>query len=935
MTHTLRLDVAWMPIQSRPGSPVVAGLYSVASTNLAALDSALASLASVVPAQLRPTGMAGLVWCTSDESLRLVKASIDTVWSNAAGITSDADMVSWSPNLIRIDATDVQSAAVGAVALVHEWGHAVDFHVKRAFNRPGGGLTLGRQYQDDFAAVWAQVSAIRDQTTAALGAAVYGQSTISECWAEVFRCRLLERAGLAPTYFAGRTPTQELQVITTGQVGVENAVTAAARVVIDDLVTTGLPSLHPVAYRVVPPAVPTLGATVVAPAPAEVARPLTVSVPTLGCAVSQIAAAALAAGVQPTPPTLTGLVVASTATPVTTTVPTAAAQLAGAAAAVPATTVVATLGAAAPALAGAVTALAPGAVTAVTSPAPVVATATVAAVPPTAVAATASPAPVAIAAAVSVVPATAVAATTTAARPTVAAAVAAIAPTAVPTTVPVTPATIGADVAELTMVSEVPTGEPSVIGAATTASLTSATESLTSLSVAVPAVTLQAGDTLVALLHSSQYADSSGDIASAGWNRIGPPRPTTITDATRLPSMMSHVVTTPGSEPAAYTFTLPAAASRVLGTMLVLRSDDGSPVLVAAASGTITGAPLAYGRKPGGLVFSEPTAALVIDVYAAAVLAGSATTITAPGAGSTELATVASGTDTAVTRTVQRVGARLGRGMRVDLPETYQDGATTRGPIAYQVAFARSGATRMSGRQWRLVLDERWKTDVAEGAWASSPYNAKYPAYDGWATTNSGSGTYRKTGLSVHDQKLDAHLSYVGGEYRSAGLIIGPAGYTGRTFGRYEMDIQADAIDGWKAAPLLWPNDPNYAAKGLAKADSWQGEIDFPEVDSLKSTAGIKAKHYQIYPDGVSRWSGWDDVGAVLCDGAVHHVVIEWTPDSVDYWLDGVHLGRSSGQSPQVPMRWTMQLEPIIGATPPTTADGHVYMANHRVWAPI
>lgn len=233
MTFRVQLDPQWVPLESRSAA-VTSGMFSAATTDVDALDTALRGFSAAVHPALRPTGLANVIVCTSAECLQVTGRTIDSQFLDSAAVTFfglDPVAAGWPADqrggfliTIAIDTTSQQG--VNAATFVHEWGHAID---ARWLHATG----VRRAAREDFSALWSRMAAVGAPIIAAGGWA-YGWTSIVEGWAEVFRCVALEASGQQPTYF-GRTPTQELQYLTTGTIGVENADTALARQIVGAL----------------------------------------------------------------------------------------------------------------------------------------------------------------------------------------------------------------------------------------------------------------------------------------------------------------------------------------------------------------------------------------------------------------------------------------------------------------------------------------------------------------------------------------------------------------------------------------------------------------------------------------------------------------------------------------------------------------------------
>ena len=136
---------------------------------------------------------------------------------------------------------------------------------------------------------------------------------------------------------------------------------------------------------------------------------------------------------------------------------------------------------------------------------------------------------------------------------------------------------------------------------------------------------------------------------------------------------------------------------------------------------------------------------------------------------------------------------------------------------------------------WHQVTAEDFTTPVALGGWLSSPYTARWFAYDGYGDT-SGHGVYDPAKvLSVHDGTLDWYLHTENGSHLVAALVPGiPATGWGQRYGRYSVRFRSDTIPGYKMVAMLWPDSDNWG----------EGEVDFTEVGELTAGNTIYANMY-------------------------------------------------------------------------------------------
>lgn len=219
---------------------------------------------------------------------------------------------------------------------------------------------------------------------------------------------------------------------------------------------------------------------------------------------------------------------------------------------------------------------------------------------------------------------------------------------------------------------------------------------------------------------------------------------------------------------------------------------------------------------------------------------------------------------------------------------------------------------------WDLVFRDDFSTTAAEGQ-----FLAKYPSWraypSGWKDS-SGFGTYDPKILSTHDGVLDVFIRSEAGKNLVASF--GPVlanGSTNQLYGRYAIRFRADAIVGYKGAWLLWP-----------KSEVWprDGEINFPEgdfdrtIDGFVHRQGASSGSDQAAFSTGARWTTW------------HTAVVEWKPGSVQFFLDGTSVGRTTERVPNTPMHWQIQNETrIVSNAPPASSAGHVTIDWVAVWS--
>ncbi len=192
---------------------------------------------------------------------------------------------------------------------------------------------------------------------------------------------------------------------------------------------------------------------------------------------------------------------------------------------------------------------------------------------------------------------------------------------------------------------------------------------------------------------------------------------------------------------------------------------------------------------------------------------------------------------------------------------------------------------------WKQVFREDFTADLARGQWPG-PYAAKWHSYDGFSDTMK-KGQYSNDIISVDNGVMSLNL-HTGsdGRPRVAAPVPNVTGtaYKGMTYGRYSVRFRADNLPGYKTAWLLWPD-----------TDVWTSEINFPEgtldgtINAFNHCPGAAAKNCSAF-DTKQSYSSW------------HVATIEWTPQSVKFFLDGKLQG-SSADVPHEPMHWVLQTE--------------------------
>ncbi|WP_294570640.1 glycoside hydrolase family 16 protein [uncultured Arthrobacter sp.] len=231
---------------------------------------------------------------------------------------------------------------------------------------------------------------------------------------------------------------------------------------------------------------------------------------------------------------------------------------------------------------------------------------------------------------------------------------------------------------------------------------------------------------------------------------------------------------------------------------------------------------------------------------------------------------------------------------------------------------------------WRQIFTEDFTDgDVAIGEFPGWNYSARWSANyrDGTPDTaaqtlETMSGYYPSKVLSVHDGVLDMYL------HTEDGISMGAAPsprfekggkrpYNSQTYGRYSVRFKADELKGFKLAWLLWPDSKQWPE---------DGEIDFPEGDLSKTI--YAALHGP--GDDVTML---DQFRTKATFTSWHIATIEWSPDRVQFFLDGKLIGTSRSAIPDTPMHYILQTESCLTTCPHPDTRGHVYVDWVAIWA--
>jgi hypothetical protein len=213
---------------------------------------------------------------------------------------------------------------------------------------------------------------------------------------------------------------------------------------------------------------------------------------------------------------------------------------------------------------------------------------------------------------------------------------------------------------------------------------------------------------------------------------------------------------------------------------------------------------------------------------------------------------------------------------------------------------------------WRQTFTEDFNQPLSRGSFPG-PYASKWTSYSGFPN-HSKAGTYDKKIISAQNGVLDLHLHAENGRPLTAApvpLVNGRWG--GQTYGRFSVRMKADAIGGYGATFLLWPDSDNW----------YEGEIDYPESTFSEVVKGYN--HCIGNPAVNCLWFNTDKRYNTW-----HTYTIDWRPEKLTFLLDGVVVGTTTRDIPNKPMHWVMQVESPTPSSALKTS-GHVLID----WATI
>jgi len=221
---------------------------------------------------------------------------------------------------------------------------------------------------------------------------------------------------------------------------------------------------------------------------------------------------------------------------------------------------------------------------------------------------------------------------------------------------------------------------------------------------------------------------------------------------------------------------------------------------------------------------------------------------------------------------------------------------------------------------WAYSYGQDFTTPAPIGSF-SRLYGKSWAGYVGVRNDTSRNGSYQPDKvLSVANGQLDMALGYEAstGQFNVASPFpTPPAGVNGGSIDYLGMRTSirftsSGPIPGYKTAWMLWPGSWNWN----------DGEIDFPEGPL---DGGIGGFAHQANTGNPQLNTLWMHSPNTFYDGW-HTATTEWIPGkSVEFFLDGVSVGKTTSHVPTKPMHWALQTETKLGTTPPpTTSKGNI-----------
>lgn len=239
-------------------------------------------------------------------------------------------------------------------------------------------------------------------------------------------------------------------------------------------------------------------------------------------------------------------------------------------------------------------------------------------------------------------------------------------------------------------------------------------------------------------------------------------------------------------------------------------------------------------------------------------------------------------------RGVRRWGAMAGAGLLLA------------GLLALPAAPARAQSPPETppGGPWQLTFDEQFDGAALDGA--------RWVQYEG--AQNAEDLNY----FSPEDVQVDGGILRVGLQRREAGGKpftsggMGTHGKFNQAFGRWEVRAKAPRGTGLAPYVALWPDGPGAG---------WPPEVDLFGCPAEPRTEAVFASISGAVEAPVTQ----ELSAEVDCAGDFHTYAVEWTPDALRWFVDGVEQGAVTEDVPTGPMAVAMGLtaggcaDPITG----------------------
>lgn len=238
--------------------------------------------------------------------------------------------------------------------------------------------------------------------------------------------------------------------------------------------------------------------------------------------------------------------------------------------------------------------------------------------------------------------------------------------------------------------------------------------------------------------------------------------------------------------------------------------------------------------------------------------------------------------------------SRAPRGDLANWKQVYVDDFDEYGNVPVG-SFADCELTQSKCKGLTEPLRSRWW--AFPKGWGDTARQHRYPV--------SGQSNPDET-VSIEDGKLKIVMKSDGNEVQ--GVTLFPKAAEGQTYGKYVIRFKADPTPGYRIAWKLVPVD-EAACPGC--------EISFPELELDQEITGLVRHRIGLEPSQVDRYQTDKKVGEW------HIATIEWSPGSVEFFLDGEKLkgtdpnGRmleksSASSIPDQPANWFIQCESAL-----------------------